>query len=176
MKEERQERTDRKREFVQSLGITYIELWECEFYDKLRTDPALNAFAEAQAPTFYKEFRYKHPTEEDFIEAMKSDIFFGALEVDIHVPSHLYSKFCELSPLFVTMTIPKEVIGETMQKVWDETQQLPNGEVRPFPEKRLLVGGMRAEKILLATPLLQFYLRHGLIVTKVYEVFLSTSS
>ena len=35
--------------------------------------------------------------------------------------------------------------------------------------RRLLVGGMRAQKILLATPLLKWYLEHGLEVTKIYQ-------
>lgn len=36
--------------------------------------------------------------------------------------------------------------------------------------RRLLVGGLRAKQILLATPLLKWYLDHGLEVTKVYQV------
>ena len=36
--------------------------------------------------------------------------------------------------------------------------------------RRLLVGGMSAQKILLATPLLKWYLDHGMKVTKIYQV------
>ena len=36
--------------------------------------------------------------------------------------------------------------------------------------RRLLVGGTKARQILLATPLLKFYLDHGLRVTKIYQV------
>lgn len=36
--------------------------------------------------------------------------------------------------------------------------------------RRLLMGGMRARKILIATPLLQWYLRQGLQVTRIYQV------
>lgn len=35
--------------------------------------------------------------------------------------------------------------------------------------RKLLVGGMSAERILLATPLLKWYLDHGLQVTRVYQ-------
>ena len=35
---------------------------------------------------------------------------------------------------------------------------------------RLLVGGMKARQILQTTPLLQWYLKHGLVVTKLYQV------
>ena len=36
--------------------------------------------------------------------------------------------------------------------------------------RRLLVGGIEARQILLATPLLKWYLNHGLEVTKIYQV------
>jgi hypothetical protein len=36
--------------------------------------------------------------------------------------------------------------------------------------RRLLVGGMKAEKILLSTPLLKWYMDHGLHVSKVHQV------
>ena len=35
---------------------------------------------------------------------------------------------------------------------------------------RSLIGSMKGEKILLATPLLKWYLEHGLEVTKVHQV------
>ena len=37
-------------------------------------------------------------------------------------------------------------------------------------DRRLLVGGIKAKKILLATPLLKWYIEHGLVVTDVYQV------
>ena len=36
--------------------------------------------------------------------------------------------------------------------------------------RRSLIGSLKGEKILLATPLLKWYLEHGLKVTKVYQV------
>ncbi len=36
--------------------------------------------------------------------------------------------------------------------------------------RRLLVGGMKAKQILVATPLLRWYLKHGMEVTKIYQV------
>ena len=35
--------------------------------------------------------------------------------------------------------------------------------------RRMLVGGMKAQKILLATPLLKWYVEHGMVVTRVYQ-------
>ena len=36
--------------------------------------------------------------------------------------------------------------------------------------RRSLIGSYYGEKILLATPLLQWYLEYGLVVTKIYQV------
>lgn len=35
--------------------------------------------------------------------------------------------------------------------------------------RRLLVGGMRARQLLIATPLLRWYIEHGLEITKIYQ-------
>ena len=42
-------------------------------------------------------------------------------------------------------------------------------DLMPQP-RRSLIGSLHGEKILLATPLLKWYLQHGLHVTKIYQV------
>ena len=84
------------------------------------------------------------------------------LEVDIEVPPQLMDHFEEFCPLFVTCSIPTEAIGDTMQQYIEEKKlsKLP---------RRQLVEGRKARRILLTTPLLKWYLDHGLVVTKVYQ-------
>ena len=94
-------------------------------------------------------------------------------EVDIEVPdtwqgefrSELspYDYFKEFSPLFCTSEVPPEAIGEHMMQHCIDHHA-------PTTSRRLLVGGMKARQILLATPLLQWYLNHGLVVTRLYEI------
>ena len=96
------------------------------------------------------------------------------VEVDIHVPEKWsscfehqkmspYDYFKEMSPLFCSTDIPFDAIGEHMQAhIWEY-------HLSDKP-RRLLVGGMKARQILLATPLLQWYLKHGLVVTKIYQI------
>ena len=94
-------------------------------------------------------------------------------EVDIEVPdtwqgdfhSDLspYDFFKEFSPLFCTTDVSFDSIGEhMMQHSFDHNA--------PTKSRRLLVGRMKAKQILLSTPLLQWYLKHGLVVTRLYEV------
>jgi hypothetical protein len=69
----------------------------------------------------------------------------------------------EMAPLFCTTDVPFEVIGEHMQDHFN------NNNISTKP-RRLLVGGMKVEKMLIATPLLRWYLEKGLIITKIHLV------
>ncbi len=68
-----------------------------------------------------------------------------------------------MSPLFVTTSVEFKDIGEHMQHhiIQHGLSQKP---------RKLLVGGVRAKKMLITTPLLQYYLELGLEVTRIYQV------
>ena len=94
-------------------------------------------------------------------------------EVDIAVPEAWQGDFRselspfeylkEFSPIFCTTEVPSDVIGpHMMQHCLDHNV--------PLNSRCLLVGGMKAKQILLSNPLLRWYLDHGLVVTKMYEV------
>ena len=68
-----------------------------------------------------------------------------------------------MSPIFCTSSIPFSEFGEHMQRHVEE-----HGLSKE--SRRLLVGGMRARKILLISPLFRWYILHGLVVTKIYRV------
>ena len=96
------------------------------------------------------------------------------VECDIRVPDQWpsyfrhptmtpYEYFEEMSPLFCTTDVPFDLIGEHMQ---DHVRRFQLSE-KP---RRLLVGGMRERQMLIATPLLIWYLQHGMIVIKIYQV------
>ena len=103
---------------------------------------------------------------------MVNENLFGMVEVDIEVPQrwpwYLNTRLChqyfpEMSPLFCTTEIPFEAIVHHMQK-HVETYNLSKAP------RRLLVGGMKGEQMLIATPLLRWYLNHGMTVTKIYQL------
>jgi hypothetical protein len=74
-----------------------------------------------------------------------------------------YQYFEEMSPFFCTTDVPFDLIGEHMQ---DHVQRFELSE-KP---RGLLVGDMRGREMLIATPLLKWYLEHGMVVTKIYQV------
>ena len=67
-----------------------------------------------------------------------------------------------MSPIFCTTNIPHEVIGDHMKAY------TASNDIGQTP-RRLLVGGMSAKKIMLASPLLKWYLDRGLVVTRTYQ-------
>ena len=69
--------------------------------------------------------------------------------------------FGEMSPIFCTTDVPYDLMGDHMQNFVEKA----NLSKKP---RRLLVGGMGAQKILLATPLLKWHMEKGLVVTNVY--------
>ena len=70
-----------------------------------------------------------------------------------------------MCPIFKNTEISRHDIGEYMEAfAFAEEQNL-----MPRP-RRSLIGSFFAEKILLAIPLVKWYLEHGLKVTRIYQV------
>ena len=163
-------RTKLRKEYLESLGYKVHEIWECEFKNSVSfcDEEIQNRYS----PQFYRQ--HKHPlSKESLLSAIQTGSLFGMAEVDIEVPdawqgdfrSELspYEYFKEFSPLFCTTEVPPEAMGEHMMQHCID-------HYAPTTPRRLLVGGMKARQILLSTPLLQWYLNHGLVVTRLYEI------
>ena len=79
------------------------------------------------------------------------------------VPEHMKDYFSEMTPIFKNTKVCQDDIGEAMKKYSEQNKLMSQ-------PRRTLIGSYYGEKILLATPLLQWYLEHGLVVTKIYQV------
>ena len=155
-------RTEDRDKYYKSLGYNVRKIYECDFRNQIKSNPELKNFVESQKPKYYKKDK-KTLTEAELLEGVRSGELFGALEVDIHVPDHLKEQFAEMCPLFCTTDIPFDAIGSHMQTF------TKNAGLNSNP-RRLLVGALKATKMLIATPLLKWYLEHGLVVTKIHQV------
>ena len=143
-------------------------------------DEALKSFLSTRKwPSCFKGI----PSQQNILTAVEEGKFFGALEVDITVPEKQWTPrmrknkefwvnfghrtpedlYAEMPPLFLNTDIPVESMGNHMQEYMKETGM---DMKRP---RRLLVSGLKAEKVLLSSPLLRWYLEHGLEVTRVYQ-------
>ena len=111
-----------------------------------------------------------NPEEKDkLIQNVLNDKLFGFFQVDIEVPEQLLDKFSEFSPLFILSEVPEDQIPQHM-----EDYKINTGRKKIKNNKKLL-GVMKAEKILLYSPLLKWYLNHGLQVTKIHNYISYTS-
>ena len=85
------------------------------------------------------------------------------VECDVRVPDALQPKFAEMCPIFKNKEISRDDIGQHMQTFAEEENIMSQ-------PRRSLVGSYFGEKILLASPLIKWYLEHGLEVTHIYQV------
>ena len=111
-----------------------------------------------------------NPEEKDkLIQNVLNEKLFGFFQVDIEVPEQLLDKFSEFSPIFILSEVPEDQIPQHMQDY-----KINTGRKKIKNNKKLL-GVMKAEKILLYSPLLKWYLSHGLQVTKIHKYISYTS-
>ena len=102
-------------------------------------------------------------TEKEIIDAVKSNELSGLVECDISVPPHLKAHFAEMTPIFKNIKISLDDVGETMRQFVRENKLIS----QPCQS---LIRSYVGEKVLLITPLLKWYMNHGLIVSRVYQV------
>ena len=161
---QRKKYTEERNTYIQQQQYKLICISDHEFDELCETDPELKRHIRTRTPPFYRDNPfYKRFTESEIITAVQDEKQYGFVEVDLNVPDHLCEMFSELSPLYCTVSVPHSEWGDLMQTVSEE-QGLPQ------TPRIQLVGGMAARKILLATPLLKWYLDHGLQVSRVYQI------
>ena len=127
--------------------VKVVEMWECTWKRERDTPP-----------------RQKwNMTQQQIITAVVDGTLFGMVECDLHVPEHLQDHFAEMQPIFKNATVTRDDIGPFMR------QYAVDHDIMSTP-RRMLVGSYRGDKILLTTPLLRWYIAHGLVVDHVYQV------
>ena len=164
------EETRANTEYIRSKGYNVVEMYECQWREMKKTNRELQRFIATEVRRTLDTIKIMSP--ERILSEVRNERLFGCLEVDIRVPERLKEKFSEMcpifkntniSPIFKNTNISRDDIGDFMKAYAEEH----NIMAQP---RRSLIGSMKGEKILLATPLLKWYLEHGLEVTKVHQV------
>ena len=107
--------------------------------------------------------------QDEIIQNVLNGKLFGFFEVDIEVPEQKRKRFSEFCPLFVISEVPEDQIPQHMKDYKINTGR------KMIKNNKKLLGVMKAEKILLYSPLLKWYLNHGLQVTKIHRYISYTS-
>ena len=88
---------------------------------------------------------------------------FGFVECDIEVPDQLKEYFSEMTPIFKNVDACLDDAGEFMQ------EYAKQHNIQDVP-RHLLIGSYFGKQIGLSTPLLKWYLAHGLVITNIYTI------
>ena len=136
--------------------VKVVEMWECGWKEK-RKEPDVKSFL---APARRQKWKM---TQQQIIAAVVDGTLFGMVECDIHVPPELRPYFSEMQPIFKNANVSRDDIGPYMRQYAEEN------DIMSTP-RRMLVGSFHGIKLLLAAPLLRWYLAHGLVVDRVYQI------
>ena len=127
--------------------VKVVEMWECQWKRESKALPR---------PKW-------NMTQSEILADVVNGTLFGMVECDVHVPPDLRKHFSEMQPIFKNVTVTRDDIGPFMR------QYAVDHDIMSTP-RRMLVGSYRGDKILLTTPLLQWYIAHGLVVDRVYQI------
>ena len=104
-------------------------------------------------------------TDEEILASVVSGGLFGYLVVDIMTPEHLIESLSNFPPIIRRLEVTKDYLSEYMADRY--AQKNPNG---PELKRETVVQCFSAESHLLMTPLIRFYLKIGLKITKIHRV------
>ena len=149
-------------------------IYECEFAQLKKDYREIEDHSRQMFPDFYLRYP-RQVSAETVLSNVESGVLTGFVQVDIRVPEKWplgrerdispYDYFSEMAPIFCNSEVHFNEWGPTMQNY-----SLSSKSGNFSDSRRLLVGGMAADKIFLATNLLKWYIDQGLEVTRVYEV------
>ncbi len=161
----------KRQEFISANCKSLKVIWECEYLELKKRESTLQTMENMMRPDFYNMHKGA-VTMEEIKSGIINGEYYGFLECDISTPDQWndgfekemgpYDYFSEMSPLFCTVDVDEKYFGEHMKKYLEEN----NMQIK---SRRLLVGGMKAQKILLHSKLAQWYLMHGMEITRIYE-------
>ena len=136
--------------------VKVVEMWECE-WKEVRNESDVKTFLTPSS-------RHRRTmTQQQILAAVVDGTLFGMVECEVRVPEELQDYFSELQPVFKNASVTRDDIGHFMRQYAEEPDILSKPRV-------MLAGSLRGVKILLATPLLRWYLAHGLVVDRVYQI------
>ena len=152
--------TEETSNYIRAQGHNLVEMWECDWARVQRENPNAADFVRS------RRLPHQHKTlnQRGILDAIVNGELFGLVECDIEVPAQLHETFAEMPPIFKNVEISREDIGDHMRE-YAEREGLMKSP------RRSLIGSMFGRRILIASPLLLWYVQHGLHVTHIYQFF-----
>lgn len=88
-------------------------------------------------------------TKDEVLENIKSGELFGFARVSLYVLEERFEKFKEFCPIFKTRLVTKDDLSPYALKITEENGLLKHG-------RKTLISVMKADRIVLITPLIQW--------------------
>ena len=136
--------SESKQDYIKALGYNLIVMRECHWKNLLKLDPDVRDFVSKLE--FRTMSENQMMTEDEIVQALQQEKFFGLIECDISVPDHLKEKFSEMQPIFKNVTVTREYLSKHMKQFAEQSGHLKNGQ-------KMLVGSWYGNQILLLTSL-----------------------
>ena len=147
-------------QYIQDRGYNVEIIWESNWNTLVENCPEIKTYI-SQLRTFT---HFKNTlTQDQIIQYIQDGHLFGFVECDIHTPEHLKDYFSEMTPTVKNTEVSLKDVGKHMQ------EYAKQHNIKDVP-LCLLIGSYFGKKIGLATPLLKWYLEHGLVITRIYTV------
>jgi G:T-mismatch repair DNA endonuclease (very short patch repair protein) len=159
-------------------GYNLVIMRECEWRQLQEDDDVIAQHCASYESPVNRKYGRGRLTEATLIKAIKDGSLFGMVECDIEVPhqwpNKLYAKrlktkltprefFADLPPIMKHAEVTTDDIGPTMRSF------VENNNLSRKPRK-MLIASFFGKKILLATPMIQWLLNHGLRITRIHTV------
>ena len=140
-------------------GYTVVEEWECQW----RALAASDRLAQSHVTTYPLQ-RRGAMTHASIVAGVEDGSLFGLIEVDISVKAEHREYFAEMQPIFKNTNVSRADVGPTMRAFVESLDTLKT-------PRRALVSSYFGKKVLMISPLLQWYLKTGKMeITHIYQV------
>ena len=138
-------------------GYTVEITWGKDWQALVTQRPEIKPFLK-QHRTYTHFKKYLHQNQ-----IIQEGRLFGFVECDIEVPDHFKDYFSEMTPIFKNTEV-------SLKDVWQHMQDYAKEHnIKDIP-RLLFIVFYFGKKIGLSTPLLMWYLNHGLFITHIYTV------
>ena len=152
----RREHDELRRAYLMEKGYKIEEIWECQWWEQFKTNENLKLHIR-------NNFPYQRPlTQNMLLQRITEEKLFGYVQCDLEVPLHLRDKFANFPPIFKNCHVGRDDIGNLMKAYAEEHELLKNPQ-------RMLISSFKLQNGTIITPLLNFYLKLGLVCTKIYR-------
>ena len=152
----RRELDELRQSYIQEKGFTVIEMWECEWWRLYKTTSEIKLHIR-------QNFPYRRSlTDQQLLERIKKRSLCVHVQCDIEVPEKLRINFANFPPIFKNTLVSENKIVDLMKTYAKEEGIMSQS-------RKMLISSFILQIGTLIHPLLLFYLRLGLAVTKIHR-------